>query len=446
MARTPWAPGAPALAAAARAVDQVVSNGRSADAALASLENAPDRAAVRAIALGTIRWYLRLAPAVDALLRHPSGVASIIRALLTVSAHQVEYSRNVPEATVHAAVDAARVLGAQRVTGLTNAVLRRFVAERTSLLARVDEQLPARTAHPAWLVEQIAAAWSHQCLGILAANNGHPPMTVRIDPSRVGRPAYLVQLAEASIDAQEIQWTPCAVTLNHPVAVSRLPGFSEGAVSVQDAGAQLAAPLLDVRGGMRVLDACAAPGGKTAHLLEQAGEGADLTAVDIDAVRVGLIEETLRRLRRTARLVVADVRDPGTFWDGRPFERILVDAPCSSTGVIRRHPDIKLLRRARDIPAFVAGQLAILRGAVTMLARGGRLVYSTCSVLPEENEQVVKQLLAAEPQMAVAASPPGRAFAPGAVDCAIGVQLLPGAEAGTDGFHYACLEKTTAGT
>jgi 16S rRNA (cytosine967-C5)-methyltransferase len=446
LARTPWAPGAPALAAAARALDEVIRCGHSAEAALASLANAPDRAAVRAIALGTIRWYLRLAPAVDQLLTSPSGVASPIRALLAVAAHQVEYSRNVPEETVHAAVDAVRLLGAQRATGLANAVLRRFVAERASLLARVDAQLPARTAHPAWLVEQIAAAWPTQDQAILAANNGHPPMTLRVDASRGDARAYVAQLAEAGIDAYPIQWATSAVTLNHPLAVNRLPGFAEGRVSVQDAGAQLAAPLLDVRGGMRVLDACAAPGGKTGHLLELLSEGAHLTAVDIDAARVGLIEDNLRRLKRTARVVAADVRDPDTFWDGRPFERILVDAPCSSTGVIRRHPDIKLLRRADDIAAFAAGQLALLRAAVTLLAPGGRLVYSTCSILPAENEAVVARLLAAEPRMAVAAMPEAPALAPGGVECAVGVQLLPGAEAGTDGFYYACLEKTTAGT
>jgi 16S rRNA (cytosine967-C5)-methyltransferase len=444
LARTPWAPGAPALAAAARAVDEVTSNGHSADAALAGLATAPDRAAVRAITLGTLRWYLRLAPAVEELLM--TGVASPVRALLTVAAHQIEYSRNVAEETVHAAVDAARLLGAQRATGLTNAVLRRFVAERASLLARVDVQLPARTAHPAWLVQQIAAAWPAQCPSILAANNGHPPMTVRVDASRVDAKIYVAELAEAAIEADPVPWAPCAVTLNHPMSIRRLPGFAEGRVSVQDAGAQLAAPLLEVRGRMRVLDACAAPGGKTGHLLELLSEGADLTAVDIDPVRVGLIEDNLRRLKRTARVVAADVRDPGSFWDGRPFERILVDAPCSSTGVIRRHPDIKLLRRPGDVAALAAGQLAMLRAAVTMLAPGGRLVYSTCSILPAENEEVVTRLLAAEPQMGPATMPKGPALAPGALDCTVGVQLLPGAEAGTDGFYYACLEKTTTGT
>ena len=214
-------------------------------------------------------------------------------------------------------------------------------------------------------------------------------------------------------------------------------------MSVQDAGAQLAAELLQVSAGMRVLDACAAPGGKTGHVLELRGPGADVTAVDIDADRVGLIGANLERLQRTARLCVGDARDPATFWDGRPFDRILVDAPCSSTGVIRRHPDIKLLRRPTDVPAFTATQRAILEAAATMLAEGGRLLYSTCSVLPEENEQVIAAFLTATPAMRPV---PLQAVAPGGIAERSGFQLLPGAAAGTDGFYYACLEKTTTGT
>ena len=443
--RTPWAPGAPALAAAARAVDEVISSGRSATSALAIHDRGDTRAAVRAITLGTIRWYLRLAPALDRLLKHPVSVTGPIRSLLTVAAHQIEYSRNSPELTVHVAVDAARLLGAERATGLVNAVLRKFVTERGALLERVDTELAARTAHPAWLVERIEAAWPQACEGVLAANNAHPPMTLRLDPSRTDRKGYLADLSRASIDAHEVRWAPDAITLAQPVPVERLPGFSDGLVSVQDAGAQLAAPLLDVRSGMRVLDACAAPGGKTTQLLEKAGEGVEVIAVDIDAERAALIGENLRRLKRSAHVVVADVRDTGAFWDGRPFERILVDAPCSSSGVIRRHPDIKLLRRAEDIPALAALQLAILKAVASLLAPGGRLLYSTCSVLREENEEVVARLLAAEPQLKLARLPAAGELAPGAVDCPSGVQLLPGAEAGTDGFYYACLEKTTAG-
>jgi len=446
LARARWAPGAAALAGAARVVEAVVTNGRSADAALADDESTGERAAVRAIGLGTLRWYLRLAPALEGLMSRPSGVAPPVRALLAVSAHQIEYSRNVPEQTVHAAVDAARILGSERATGLVNAVLRRYLAEHTVLLARVDQELPGRTAHPAWLVERLSAAWGEACEGILTANNAHPPLTLRVHLSRTSAAEYVVRLSEAGIEALPVRWCPTAVILERPVPVERLPGFADGVVSVQDAGAQLAAPLLAPRAGMRVLDACAAPGGKTGHILEQLGEGADVTAVDLDPARVEWIGENLARLERSAHLCVGDARDPQSFWDGLPFGRILVDAPCSSTGVVRRHPDIKLLRRASDLPALAASQLAILRAAERMLAVGGRLVYCTCSVLPEENEAVVQRFLDGTPQMRVAAMTRGPELAPGARDRAVGTQLLPGAEAGSDGFYYACLEKTTAGT
>ena len=440
MARTPWAPAAPALAAAAAIVDAVIARGQSADAALAA-----ESSAVRAIALGTLRWYLRLLPALEGLLARPEELAGPVRALLAVAAHQVEYSRNAPEVTVHAAVDAARVLGMKRAAGLVNAVLRRFVRSRTAIFERIDTSVAARTAHPAWLVERIYAAWPQQAIAVLDASNAHPPMTLRVDLSRTSRDDYLACLTERSIDAQLIQWTPSAVVLDRPLAVSHLPGFAEGLVSVQDAGSQLAAALLELSSGMRVLDACAAPGGKTGHLLELMGEGADVTALDSDAGRLALITENLKRLRRTAHVCVGDARQPATFWDGRAFDRILVDAPCSSTGVIRRHPEIKLLRRPGDVPAFAAKQLAILRAAVTMLAPGGRLLYSTCSVLPEENEQVVASFIAAEPEVRTVELAAAAAV-PGAIGLTSGVQLLPGAAAGTDGFYYACLEKTTTGT
>jgi len=398
------------------------------------------------MALGSLRWYLRLAPGIDPLLKRPQALPREIRALLIVTAHQIEYSRNVVEATVHAAVDATRILRQERSSAVVNAVLRRFVSERQVLLSGVDESLAARTAHPAWLVQLIQQAWPDAFDTLLAANNGHPPMVLRVDLSRRAVADYLQELAEARIAARPVLWIPSAVHLEQPVAVREVPGFSDGIVSVQDAGAQLAATLLDVRPRMRVLDACAAPGGKTGHILESAPELAELVAVDIDAARVLRIKENLERLRRTARLIAADVREPASFWDGVPFERILLDAPCSSTGVIRRHPDIKLLRRPADIAAFAATQLEILGAAFRMLAHGGRLLYSTCSVLPEENEDLIGRFLASEPAAKVAPMPPAAQLAPGAKDRRIGIQLLPGAEAGTDGFYYACLEKTTAGT
>ena len=402
-----------------------------------------------------MRWYLRLSPAIGPLLTYPKGVAAELYALLVAAAHQIEYSRNAPQATVHAAVDAARILNEERASGLVNAVLRRFVSERASLLARVDEKLASRTAHPAWYVKRLAEAFPAQiCADILDANNGHPPMVLRVDLSRGERVRYLSELEATGIAARPIEWLPSAVRLDEPIALAELPGFAEGRVSVQDAGAQLAAPLLGARPGMRVLDACAAPGGKTGHLLEHTSGLAELVAVDVDAQRVERIQENLRRLGRSARVVVTDIREPGAFWDGKPFDRILLEAPCSSTGVIRRHPDIKLLRRTDDIQALSSAQLEILRAAFGMLAPGGRLLYSTCSVLSDENQQVVDRFLALEPAARAVALPSG-VLPPGALELggsvpggdqggAPAAQLLPGAAAGTDGFYYACVEKTTA--
>jgi 16S rRNA (cytosine967-C5)-methyltransferase len=444
--RSRWAPGAAGLADAARVVSSVAFDGRSTEDVLRAYDESSQRAAIRAIALGSLRWYLRLAPAVEALLSRPQGVANEIRALLIVSAHQIEYSRNAPQAAAHAAVDATRILGQGRASGLVNAVLRRFVAEHATLLSRVDKSLSGRTAHPAWLVKLLKQAWPELHEGILAANNEHPPLVLRVDLSRKSRDSYLEELAAAGVPATPVEWAPAGVRLERPVGVLSLPGFREGLVSVQDAGAQLAAKLVDAQPGMRVLDACAAPGGKTGHLLEHTPDLSQLTAIDVDANRVARIRENLERLGRKANVQVADIREPGAFWDGHPFDRILVDAPCSSTGVIRRHPDIKLLRRASDIQSFAALQEHILRAAFGMLATGGRLVYSTCSLLPQENEEVVQRLLIADPTARVASLPPAGSLVPGALDRKVGIQLIPGSQAGTDGFYYACLEKTTAGT
>lgn len=468
-----WAPGTTALAGAARAVADVAARGRSADDALAPFEHAPDRSAIRAVTLGSLRWYLRLLPAVDSLLEPRGTLAAELRSLLVVAAHQVEYSRNPPQATVHAAVDAARALGEPRASGLVNAVLRRFVSERATLLARVDADLASATAHPEWLVNELRRAWPDEASSVLAGNNAHPPLVLRVDRSRGEVDAYLAELARAGCPGRKLAWAPDAVELERPVPVGELPGFAEGRVSVQDAGAQLAAPLLDARPGMRVLDACAAPGGKTLHVLERTDGLEDLLAVDIDPARLRRVEDNLRRARRHARLAVLDIRSlaastspsgvpepsgtpglahapeasgaAGQLLGGRLFDRVLVDAPCSSTGVIRRHPDIKLLRRREDVDACAAAQLEILRAAFRLLAPGGRLLYCTCSVLPKENDRLVAAFLGAEPLARPAPMPRAAELAPGARDCPVGVQLLPGARAGTDGFYYACLEKTTAG-
>jgi len=430
---------------AARAVASVASAGQSSEKALAASQDSPNRAAVRAITLGSLRWYLRLAPALELLLDRPEKLTPEIRALLVASAHQIEYSRNAPELTVHLAVEAARLLGRHAAAGLVNAVLRRFVTERRTLLASIDADLGGRTAHPSWLVAELLCSWPDHAQMILDGANQHPPLVLRVDLTRSSVPQLLQELRHVGIAGRSLAWAPAAIELEEAVAIAALPGFKEGRVSVQDAGAQLAALILDARPGMRVLDACAAPGGKTGHILEHTPGLAEVVALDVDAARSVRIQENLERLSRQATLIVADVANPGAFWDGRPFDRILADVPCSATGVIRRHPDIKLLRRQADVAGFARAQLGILHAAFGMLAEGGRLLYSTCSVLPAENEDLVASFLNSERRAHLVPLPPPL-LPPGVQMRVAGVQLLPGARAGTDGFYYACLEKTAVGT
>jgi 16S rRNA (cytosine967-C5)-methyltransferase len=439
-------PGAMTLAEAARALTAVSSAGQSSDKALAPSQDSPNRAAVRAITLGSLRWYLRLAPALELLIDRPGKLTPEVRALLIASAHQIEYSRNAPELTVHLAVEAARLIGRHAAAGLVNAVLRRFVAERKGLLERIDCDTAGRTAHPRWFVAELTLAWAEQAQMILDGGNQHPPLVLRVDLSRSRVSQYLEELGRRGIAGRPLAWAPAAIELEHPMAVADLPGFKEGLISVQDAGAQLAAGILDAGPGMRVLDACAAPGGKTVHILEHTSALGELVAVDVDPARNARIEDNLRRSSRQATLIVADIRNPSTFWDGRPFDRILADVPCSATGVIRRHPDIKLLRRQEDIASFARTQHEIVRAAFAMLAAGGRLLYSTCSVLPAENEAVIQGFLRTERHARLAPLPAAVELPPGAEIRVAGVQLLPGARAGTDGFYYACLEKTALGT
>jgi 16S rRNA (cytosine967-C5)-methyltransferase len=430
------------LAQAAVAVAAVIGDGRSADDALDSAAARPDRAAVRAIALGTLRWYLRLQPALTPLLTRPfADMPAPLSALLVAAAHQIEYSRAAPEASVHLAVDATRLIGAGGASGFVNAVLRKFVSQRAQLLATVDTDLARRTAHPVWLVDAVVNAWGDAAPAVFAANNAHPPMTVRIDLSRGSVAEFLRDWRAGGRDARAVDWCPGAVTLERPVPVAALPGFDRGVVSVQDTAAQLAARLLAPADGMRVADICAAPGGKTLHLLELAPAPAILVAIDSDAARLELVQQNLTRAGRTAQLLVADMTRRPDELAPESFDRVLVDPPCSSTGVIRRHPDIKHLRRASDLEALAVTQRAVLRTAFELLKPGGRLVYATCSLLPAENERLVAAFLAGEPRAAVLPWPEDVQRPPGALERPVGLQLLPGQGADTDGFYYACLTK-----
>jgi 16S rRNA (cytosine967-C5)-methyltransferase len=438
------APGAETLAQAALAVHAVAHEGRSSEHALEDAQSRGDRAAVRAIALGTLRWYLRLAPALESLVSRPFGELSPkLAALLVTAAHQVEYSRGAPEAQVHLAVDASRVVGEARASGMVNAVLRRFVAQRAVLLAAGDEDPARRHAHPRWLVEAITAAWAGRSAHLLVANNQHPPMALRVDPTQLTVPDFLRAWRALGREAHAVEWNPDAVVLEHAAAVQLLPGFESGAVSVQDCAAQLAAPLLDARSGMRVLDACAAPGGKTLHIAQRTPTLGELVAVDFDPLRLQRVRDNLERAGRQALLITADMTAQVPSLVAASFDRVLVDAPCSGSGVIRRHPDIKLLRRPGDIDAFAATQRRILRSAFELLRPGGRLIYCTCSVLPDENERVVAAFLTEEPRAAPGEWTEGLVRPPGLIERAVGWQLLPGGGAGTDGFYYACLHRTS---
>jgi 16S rRNA (cytosine967-C5)-methyltransferase len=440
--RARHAPGAETLGHAALAVHAVVYEGRSADAALEAAQERVDRAAVRAIALGTLRWYLRLKPAIAPLVSRPfDELSPRLGALLVTAAHQVEYSRGAPEAQVHLAVDASRVVGEPRASGVVNAVLRRFVAQRAELLAAADADTAQRHAHPRWLVEALASAWGDAADGILVANNLHPPMTLRLDPAQLSAADFLRSWRALGREARGVEWNDSAIVLERPVAVQTLPGFEAGAVSVQDAGAQLAAPLLAAGPGMRVLDACAAPGGKTLHIAQRSPGLAELVGVDDDAARLVRVRENLERGHAQAALITADLRSRPESLAAGHFDRVLVDAPCSATGVIRRHPDIKLLRRAGDIDAFAATQRQILSTTFELLKPGGRLIYCTCSVLPAENEKVVAAFLDAEPRARVADWPEDVVKPPGLLERTVGWQLLPGGGAGTDGFYYASLTR-----
>jgi 16S rRNA (cytosine967-C5)-methyltransferase len=434
----PSAVAAEVLAAAARTLAAVAFDGRSFEDAFERVPvSTAQRAAVRAVALGSLRWYLQLEPIVAHLLQG-KALAPTLRALLVAALHQLEHSRNPQPTTVSSAVDATRRLRQPRAAAMINALLRRYLREREGLRARILADGEAATAHPAWLLAALRATYPDRWREIIVADNAHPPMTLRVDRSRIEPASYLERLHHQGFSARPVSWLATAIVLDAPAPVARLPGFADGLVSVQDAGAQLAAPLLGVRAGEHVLDACAAPGGKTGALLEAAGGPIVLTAVDIDARRLELVAQNLARLGREARLVAADLCSDLAWWDRIAFDRILLDAPCSSTGVIRRHPDIRLLRRASDIGDFVATQQRLLAQCLSLLRPGGRLLYSTCSLLPAENEQLIEAALAACPGARTLPFETPELSVPWLVK-PMGAQLLPSDEAPCDGFYYACL-------
>ena len=427
-------------AVAARCLQAVFVRGRSLDEALASVPadmDARDQALARALCYGVLRRYLRLSAIAGRLLRKPlKDKDADVYALLLSGLFQLSEMEVPPHAAVGETVAAARALNKPWARGLLNANLRRFQRESHTLLEAVDRRAVARLAHPGWFIKRLRADWPDEWEGIAAAGNQRAPMALRVNLLQGDRDAYAGSLSAAPWPACRHPHAEAALMLDHPADVSRLPGFSEGRASVQDPAAQLAAWLVDPRPGERILDACAAPGGKTAHLLERVNGEAQVLALDADPRRLASVERNLDRLGLFATLVEGDAGDPDAWWDGESFDRILVDAPCSATGVVRRHPDIKYLRRDEDIPVLAARQRAILEALWPLLRPGGRLVYATCSVFKAENEDVARGFARAHPD-AAEAMPEGIAWGRPAGP---GRQILPG-EDDMDGFYYACWSK-----
>ncbi len=402
--------------------------------ALAQVRTA-DKALLHSLCYETLRWYHPLEAMLSQLLHQPlSQRDRLLHALLLVGLCQIFKLRIPDHAAVATTVNATAPLRLPQARKRVNAVLRQALRRQQTLQQSIAADPRLASAHPEWLYQALQQAWPEQAAQVLAANNAHPTMTLRVNLKQLSREAYLQQLAAESIAAHAHPHVATAIILEYPCAVDTLPGFMQGAVSVQDAGAQLAVPLLDPQAGQRVLDACAAPGGKTGHLLEYAPELA-VWAVDQDPQRLQRVPENLERLNLSAHVLSADVSQPERWWDGRPFHRILLDVPCSGTGVISRHPDIKLLRRAGDIAALAQRQIRLLEALWPLLAPGGSLLYTACSVLPEETQAVVADFC----QRHQHATPVPIHLSWG-WQAGPGWQSLPG-YAQTDGFFYARLRK-----
>lgn len=422
---------------AARVLGRVLKDGQSLTAALEQVllfvDSAKDKAFIQALCYGVVRQFYRLDFILNRLLSKPLKDDEV-KALALIGLYQLSYMRVKPHAAVSETVAAAPKKKAW-AKPLLNAVLRNYQRQQDDLERQADDHPTALTRHPDWLMDIIRNDWPEQASRILQENNMQAPMVLRVNLSRGERSSYLEQLNGQGVAAATVAECPSAVVLEQPVPVERLPGFAEGQVSVQDSAAQLAAWLLDVDAGHRVLDVCAAPGGKAAHILEHQPQLAELLAVDIDDARMQRVKANLQRLNLTADLIVGDAARPDQWWDGKPFDRILLDAPCSAVGVIRRHPDIKLLRKPSDIVPLRNLQRTLLEAVWPLLAPGGVLLYATCSILKQENEQQTEAFLAAHRdgvEWPIEADW-GQAQK-------VGRQILTG-QAGMDGFYYARLRK-----
>jgi 16S rRNA (cytosine967-C5)-methyltransferase len=406
-------------------------------------EQAKDQGLLQEICFGVCRWYNRLDKLAAPLIRQPFKARDAdLHALLLVGLYQMFYLRIPDHAAISETVEACRQLDKPWAVKVINGMLRRAQREKATLPSSLPDNTPIQSAHPKWFVDAIEAAWPTQAPGILKANNEPGPMCLRVNQQRTTRDQYLALLQENNLSARAGEYAPSAIYLSNAVDVSELPGFADGLISVQDEAAQLSAFVLQPQAGERILDACAAPGGKTCHLLEMQPALAELVALDMDARRLQRVQENLERLQLQAAIVHASLEDYAHQLQAeghtKPmFDRILLDAPCSATGVIRRHPDIKWLRKRSDIGKLAATQTHLLQIAFSLLKPGGTLLYATCSILPQENHRVVAGFLKQQTQAKESVIEAEWGIASEASR-----QLFPTPNS-HDGFYYARLQHDT---
>jgi len=398
------------------------------------LSSSADQPLLQELSYGVLRWWFPLKETALALLQTPLKQKDLdVLCLLLVGIYQLQHTRIPHHAAVSETVSAVRQLNKGWADKLLNAVLRRYLRQNGASNPTLSAQ--GQYSHPSWLLEKLQTAWSEQWPDIVAADNERPPMTLRVNQQKISREDYVRLLQNEGIQASEAAWVSHGLILDQPINVEKLPGFNQGLVSVQDSAAQLAVGLLQAKSGERLLDACAAPGGKTAHLLETTPQ-LELVALDLDPQRLQRVSENLRRLNLDATLICGDAAQPQRWWDGTLFDRILLDAPCSATGVIRRHPDIKVLRQAEDVKRVALLQRQILDAIWPLLKPGGMLVYATCSILPEENEDQVALFIEHNKDACYQGI-----SAPWGHERRYGRQIFPG-EDRMDGFYYACMVKS----
>lgn len=393
---------------------------------------------IQELCFGTCRWFHQLDFLLRELLSKPlKSKDRDVRALLLIGLYQLKFMRVPDHAAINETVSATSDLKQSWARGLVNAVLRNYQRQADALQTTLDSAgLASRASHPDWLVEAIATAWPDRLEDILDAGNARPPLTLRVNLARQTREQYLQKLSSLEINARPGLLANSAIYLSEPMPVHEIPGFAEGEVSVQDEASQLVASSLRLEPDLKLLDACAAPGGKTSHILESECSLTRIVSIDRDRTRLSRIEENLQRLQLKAELICADAATPQAWWDGEGFDRILLDAPCSATGVIRRHPDIKLLRTPEQVIELLAIQQQLLQELWQCLKPGGLLLYTTCSILPAENQAQIQQFLDSHND----AKYEGIA-ADWGVECETGRQLLPSTQGGTDGFFFSLLRK-----